>query len=79
MQNPNAIVIGCEYCQGKHLAEYSHDGRFNEGPIYTAVCTSDWIEANYTLEAEIPGSDSKAPRDVWGNMIATAPLGQETP
>lgn len=32
------LYITCDYCGERHVAEYSHEGRFGEGPIYAVVC-----------------------------------------
>lgn len=46
--------IPCEFCGELHVAEYSHDGRFNEGPIYIVICTVDGMADYYTAELLIP-------------------------
>jgi hypothetical protein len=35
--------VVCETCGEVHVAEYSHEGQFNEGPIYAVVCTADHL------------------------------------
>jgi hypothetical protein len=42
--------VTCQECGQVHIAEYSHEGRFNEGPIYAVVCTQDNLTDYYTSE-----------------------------
>jgi hypothetical protein len=36
-EHPAGTVI-CDECGDRHVAEYSHEGRFGEGAIYAVVC-----------------------------------------
>jgi hypothetical protein len=40
--------ITCQECGQQHEATYSHEGRFNEGPIFAVVCPVDWLTDYYT-------------------------------
>lgn len=53
IEPPEQVVIGCYHCPDEHEGNYSHDGRFGEGPIYAVVCTVDHLTAYYTLEAAV--------------------------
>ena len=44
-----ATVI-CQQCDDEHEATYSHEGQFNEGPIYAVVCDKDNLTDYYTTE-----------------------------
>lgn len=44
----------CQRCGKTHEAEYSHEGRFNEGPIFAVVCTDDHLTDYYTEEGLLP-------------------------
>ena len=46
---PNGTVE-CDECGERHVAEYSHEGRFGEGPIFAVVCTRDDLTDYYTAE-----------------------------
>jgi hypothetical protein len=35
---PAAGLIQCDYCPEIHEAIYSHDGAWNQGAVYVAVC-----------------------------------------
>lgn len=72
MQHPERIVITCEYCGGLHVASYQYEGQFDQGPIYTAVCTGtdSWYEDNYTLEAAMSEYTGDEPADPMGNLLA---------
>lgn len=48
--SPYAGQILCQSCGEPHPAEYSHEGRYGEGPIYAVVCTVDWLTDYYTSE-----------------------------
>lgn len=43
----------CDHCGKKHVAEYSHDGVFGEGPIYAVVCEQDGLTDYYRESALI--------------------------
>ena len=47
------IAVYCHNCGEKHIGEYSHDGRWNEGPIFAVVCTGDNLIDFYTMTAAI--------------------------
>lgn len=32
------LEVQCQQCEEWHPAEYSHEGRFGEGPIFAVVC-----------------------------------------
>jgi hypothetical protein len=50
----NGTVI-CHECGERHVAEYSHEGRFGEGPIFAVVCPVDYLTDYYTTEGlEVP-------------------------
>lgn len=46
--NTTTYVADCESCGAVHPAEYSHEGRFSEGPVYAVVCTVDYLTDYYT-------------------------------
>jgi hypothetical protein len=46
--------VECQECDGFHVAEFSHEGRFGEGPIFAVVCTVDHLTSYYTTEALKP-------------------------
>jgi hypothetical protein len=31
-------TVTCDECGATHIAEYSHEGQFGQGPIYAVVC-----------------------------------------
>jgi hypothetical protein len=37
MTNPTTYVM-CDDCDARHEATYSHDGEFEQGPVYAVVC-----------------------------------------
>lgn len=39
----------CQQCGNRHEAEYSHEGRFGEGPIFAVIC-DDGLTDYYTTE-----------------------------
>jgi hypothetical protein len=43
---PGKVV--CETCEQQHVATYSHEGRFGEGPIFEVVCPVDGLSDFYT-------------------------------
>lgn len=43
-------TVQCFECGDSHEAEYSHEGRFGEGPIFAVVCTVDYLTSYYTTE-----------------------------
>lgn len=43
-------TVTCYQCGQRHVAEYSHEGRFGEGPIYAVVCEVDGLTDYYTTE-----------------------------
>lgn len=45
----------CDECGERHEATYSHEGRFNEGPVYAVVCPVDSLTDYYTTEALVDG------------------------
>ena len=53
-RQPVEIITGgsvqCFECGAWHEAEYSHDGRFGEGPIYAVTCTDGLLTSYYTSE-----------------------------
>lgn len=42
--------VQCQECGANHEANYSHEGRFGEGPIYAVICTVDGLTDYYTTE-----------------------------
>lgn len=46
-----ALYVFCENCGNDHVAEYSHEGRYGEGPIYAVVCDADNLTDYYTTYA----------------------------
>jgi hypothetical protein len=46
-------AVICHYCGERHPAEYDHEGRYGEGPIYAVVCPTDRLGVidYYTKEA----------------------------
>jgi hypothetical protein len=48
--NTTKPTVVCFQCEARHEAEYSHEGRFGEGPIYAVVCTEDGLTDYYTTE-----------------------------
>lgn len=42
----------CDECGGEHAAEYSHQGEWGQGAIYSVVCTGtdEWLTGYYTSE-----------------------------
>lgn len=51
-EEPVRGPVTCWHCEQPHEAEYSHEGRFGEGPIFAVVCTVDGLTDYYTTEAE---------------------------
>jgi hypothetical protein len=49
-------VDQCDACGRPHPAEFSHQGRFGEGPIYAVVCTRDYLTDYYTGERVAPAA-----------------------
>lgn len=49
--------VPCQECGEEHPADYSHEGRFNEGPIYVVFCTKDGLADYYTAETLIVRPD----------------------
>lgn len=45
-----AGYVVCDECGGEHVAEYSHEGMFGEGPIFAVVCPVDDLTDYYTRE-----------------------------
>ena len=54
MSTPPVLMgtVQCDECSGVHEAEYSHDGRFGEGPVYVVVCGG--FTDYYTFERVTP-------------------------
>lgn len=50
---PATINVACFECHETHVGEYSHEGRYGEGPIYAVVCTRDHLTDYYTREAAL--------------------------
>lgn len=50
MTRPPKHTVCCHQCGNEHPAEYSHEGRHGEGPIYAVVCTLDHLTDYYTRE-----------------------------
>lgn len=48
---PTRGPVTCWTCGAPHPAEYSHEGRHGEGPIFAVVCTVDHLTDYYTNEA----------------------------
>jgi hypothetical protein len=48
----NGHVI-CDNCGGRHIAEFSHIGNWNQGPIFAVVCTEDNLTDYYRESAVI--------------------------
>lgn len=44
------FYVICDYCEKEHIAEYSHEGNFDEGSIYEVNCTEDHLSDFYTFE-----------------------------
>jgi hypothetical protein len=42
--------VTCQEYGQTHQAEFSHEGRWNQGPIYAVVCTVDNLVDYYTSE-----------------------------
>jgi hypothetical protein len=45
------LFVRCQECGAKHVAEYNHEGDYDQGPIYAVVCTADHLTDFYTAEA----------------------------
>ena len=59
-QIPAQGIVDCYECGDPHEANYSHDGRFGEGPIYAVVCPVDDLIDYYTTEVvEFPDSPER--------------------
>lgn len=43
-------TVTCEECNENHVAEYSHEGRYGEGAIYSVIC-KDGLTDYYTKQA----------------------------
>jgi hypothetical protein len=59
--NPQPIEGGhvmCDDCNQSHPAEYSHEGRFNEGPVYAVVC-GEFVSYYLTERVIAPTAKSK--------------------
>ena len=56
MTDPRVIPmeVHCERCDYPHPVEYSHEGRFNEGPIWVAVCYFDGLFDYYNVHGVRP-------------------------
>lgn len=46
----SSLRATCDGCGQQHEAEYSHPGRFNEGPIFAVTCTEDGLTSYHTIE-----------------------------
>lgn len=64
--DPAPILVDCERCDGQHDAEYSHEGRFGEGPIFAAICPTDDLTVWHTAEAEVPARHTTRTADDLG-------------
>lgn len=55
-------TVECQDCGQRHVAEYHHEGRFNEGPVFAVVC-GPYIEM-YTSEVvnfdDVPANPTAA-------------------
>lgn len=46
----------CDHCSKTHVAEYHHEGRFGEGPIFIVYCTTmnddlaDFVTTEYLVD-----------------------------
>lgn len=40
----------CQTCGSLHVAEYSHEGQWGQGPIYAVVCPEGNLVDYYTTE-----------------------------
>lgn len=49
MTTPSNGTVICDQCGARHVAEYSHEGRYGEGHIYAVVCDDDLTDY-YTEE-----------------------------
>lgn len=59
--------VTCDTCGDQHVATYSHEGRFNEGPVHAVVCPKDHLTDYYTSERlEAPKPVAKKPRKARG-------------
>lgn len=56
-----AHEVTCHECGRTHPAEYSHEGRYGEGPIYAVVCDADHLTDYYTAYAvrEVPAMSTE--------------------
>jgi hypothetical protein len=50
MHDEKLVLRYCDNCGEPHMATYSHEGNFGEGPIYAVVCTADQLTDYYTGE-----------------------------
>lgn len=57
------LVADCQApgCNKVHEAEYSHEGLFDEGPIYAVVCWDDGLTNYHTTEGVYPHPDGPRP------------------
>jgi len=39
--------VDCDNCGSLHIAEFSHIGQFDQGPIFAVVCTVDDLTDYY--------------------------------
>ena len=53
MADPAPIRVRCESCGEVHTADYSHEGRFNEGHIWSSVCPVDSLTDYWTAFAAL--------------------------
>lgn len=51
MTTPANITITCHNCGQDHIGEYSHEGRWGEGPIFVVICIKDDLADYYTQES----------------------------
>jgi hypothetical protein len=45
--------VTCDSCGKRHPAEYSHEGQWNQGPIFAVVCTTDGWVTDYYRESAV--------------------------
>jgi hypothetical protein len=47
-------LVRCDNCGKYHAAEYSHEGKYGEGPIHAVICPKDNLTDYYTNEVLEP-------------------------
>lgn len=68
-------IAPCHFCGELHLAEYSHPGRWGEGPIWAAYCDRDDVTDYYTRE----GVELRDGTPVPAELPTAAELGLQLP